>query len=448
MVEARDEPDNQGGLDLRTGRATPQSPSKAKVAALATLRNLEANCAAQPEKLAYVRALDADQRVAIRDFLGAIEVLKQTPLDPESPLVGLNSRNWLQSSSAAGVAADMAKARDAVRAAHVATLKKPGLVELPALESGRFAIDAFHAPAGAFGWFFVGWSNAQPYPITLTLQQSGEPAPGQSVEGRLIGCSVSTGPTEQIPSASAPPAAILDFVRAVYANDQDIDRVGDGSIWRGSQDDCLNFKQVLPGFGDTAQIAGDEFAAPDDMPTEAVLMRLQSGSMLQQNRAADLITSRPDLVNPFSLPLAIAALLRQGNMLRASFWYYFWQVRSEPWARLGSPDGEAALRGSFTATLGGPINAWLGSDPHAMLEVMKRAYSYERKVPLYSGRPNGVGAGAWQNAVAAARAHYDLAAIEASFARMKDKWAAERVQNHLPNGPLLNPGKPLPDGWR
>ena len=78
-----------------------------------------------------------------------------------------------------------------------------------------------------------------------------------------------------------------------------------------------------------------------------------------------------------------------------------------------------------------------------MLDVMKRAYSYERKVPLYSGQPNGADAAAWSKAVTAARARYDWPVVETMFEKMKGKWSAQRERNHLPNGPLQNSGKPL-----
>lgn len=428
--------------------AAPSRSSDAQRTLAAKLETLESTCAGQPDKLAYIRSLIGELRLTIRDFQGALSALSRTPLDAGSDLVGRNAQNWLQSAASVGDTSAVAEARTAVRAVHQAALEKAGWVVLPGAQSGRFSLDGFSAPANPSMWIFIGWSDGQPYPIALSVQQTDAQGSGPLMDARLTGCNESTGPTEKIANTAAKPSDILDFAKSVYANEKEMKALDGDSSWGGDRHDCLNFKDVLPGFRDMALIAGDEFADPQDDPSEDLVMRLQIGSSRQQSRAADAIMRHPELVNPFALPLMIAALMRQGDMERAAFWYYFWQVRSEPSARLGAPDGEQALRSSFSMMLGAPINAWIGSDMDAMLDVMKRAYAFERKVALYAGRPSGVDARTWQQAVAAARSRYDWPVIETAFEKLRATWSARREQNHLPNGPLKNAGKPLLDSWR
>jgi hypothetical protein len=183
---------------------------------------------------------------------------------------------------------------------------------------------------------------------------------------------------------------------------------------------------------------------------DRLLQRLMEGSATDKAAAAAEIEKHPDEVNPFALIILVTYLFEQGDRARGSFWFYFWQQRSRPWARLGSPDGERALRASFNATVGPMVNEWAGSDPIAMRELMARAWRYERRVPLYPGRPPGVGEKEWADAVAKERAVNDPEELVRLFpgtpADLAQNAAARR-SNGLYVGPWQHPGRALPEEW-
>ncbi|MBA15821.1 MAG: hypothetical protein CMN73_05645 [Sphingomonas sp.] len=161
------------------------------------------------------------------------------------------------------------------------------------------------------------------------------------------------------------------------------------------------------------------------------------------------ILEHPEAVNPYELIEPITTLFRRGDRLQASFLFYFWQIRSAPWARLGRPDGERALRGAINATLGPEINGWVGSDPQAWLALVYRAIAFEKRVPLYSGRPEGVSPDKWEEVVEAERARYAEGFEEARpILENGEEYARKRAGAGLYVGPWQEPGAPLPEHWR
>lgn len=175
-----------------------------------------------------------------------------------------------------------------------------------------------------------------------------------------------------------------------------------------------------------------------------------AGSSTQSEQSTDYILAHPDAVNPFALIEPMRTLIDRGDMLQASFLFYFWQIRSVPWAKHGAPDGEGAVRASVNAMVGEVINRWVASDPDAMNAVAERAIAYERRLPLFSGRPAGVSAAIWARDVVKLRQDYadGFYRYAPRDAEAKRKFTETRKRNGLYVGPLQNPGKPLPEAWR
>ncbi len=153
--------------------------------------------------------------------------------------------------------------------------------------------------------------------------------------------------------------------------------------------------------------------------------------------------------DPFSWIRPIHTLWSRGDKLQAAFWYYVWQIRSGPWAqadRTGS--SAAALRASVTATLGRDINDWIAADPMVWRDTALRAISYEKKLPLFEGRPDQIDAEAWNAINVRRRLEYE-AGFNQFLGGADDAAIIRRRQDAgLPAGPLLDTGKPLPEHWR
>lgn len=184
---------------------------------------------------------------------------------------------------------------------------------------------------------------------------------------------------------------------------------------------------------------------------ERVLFQLKSGSAAQKAAAAAKLEAHPDLVEPFELIQLVGYLWSRGDKAQSAFWYYLWEQRSRPWAKLGSRDTEGALRASLRETIGPAINEWAGSDLVAERNLMLRAISYEERLPLFPGRPANIGQAAWLLAVAGDRAENDADSIKREFPideKSLAKLATARRKNGLYVGSWKDAGAPLPDAWR
>lgn len=164
---------------------------------------------------------------------------------------------------------------------------------------------------------------------------------------------------------------------------------------------------------------------------------------------AESIIEHPDSVQPMQYILVVQHLWGQGDRAQAAFWYYLWQIRTRPWARADTA-ATGPLRGSLTELWGRPVNEWIGSDPEARTELLRRAVSFEATLPLSSERPSHMATERWDALVTSERQAY--AAEFERFAIMPEYHGAEaqaaRRGNGLYVGPWQEPGTPLPDHWR
>ena len=184
--------------------------------------------------------------------------------------------------------------------------------------------------------------------------------------------------------------------------------------------------------------------------SEATLDKMFQGSLDQQKIATDYVLQHPDTVQPFDYAYMIKTLWAEGNRSQAAFWFYVFQSRSLAWAKADKAGNcPAGLRASLNEVLGQRINQWAGSDPIAWRDIAARAISYEKKMPVYPGKPNGISEADWQKLVTDSRAEYE-AGFNGFSATLSDEkaYAGQRTAHGLYVGPLKDPGRPLPDSWK
>lgn len=440
-------------------------PTRRQQEALRTLQRLEALCAANPAVLADLRALDADLRVWIEDYAGALAALEQAPLDPASPLIGTNALNLLEAAAGVGDPARFAGARDAVRRAHDAEIVRLGMARAEGFETPLALVDAYRAPREEMAWLFVGWPKDGGMPVGLRFDAVRYGGDEPTLKAEIDRCGSSSDIDWEGAGPDAPAGRIGDIARTTFSDRDQLRDAGpldiemeaslapapaEGDTSEPPRSGCANRDRVLPGFANPYRFTGAEYAPDTQTPTAIQVQTMLLGSREQQARAADHVLDHPDAVGPFELIRVITILQARGDMLQAAFWFYFWQIRSAPWARHGPPDAAPALRGALNASLGAVVNEWIATDPAALREVVERAIAFERRAPLYPGRPEGVSEAAWLAEVAASRAAYEKGFREAFPGTEKAlrEFVAARARNGLPNGPLKDPGKPLREAWR
>ncbi len=210
---------------------------------------------------------------------------------------------------------------------------------------------------------------------------------------------------------------------------------------------CPNFAEILPGLGPEYEFIGTEYRDHDEPFSELdIVTALQSEDAGTRDWASEYVLDHPDLVEPINLIFAVGNLVQRGDMERASFWYYIWQIRTRPW--MTPEGGQAQVRGALNATFGPVINEWAGSDFDALRQLYIRAIRYELEFPLYERRPDGMGRRDWRRAVAAAREQNSEEAILEMLDGMgREGFAARRRENGLYVGPWQSPGRPLKDEW-
>ncbi|RYY36920.1 MAG: hypothetical protein EOP59_14195 [Sphingomonadales bacterium] len=401
------------------------------------MAQLEQLCAGQPEALERLRTLDAQLRIGVRDFAGALALLDKMPLDPESPLTGTNALNLLRAASGTRDPLRFARARDTVRQAHDRLVRKKGLTPSEPIETKHAAIDGYRGAAG--NWLFIAWPKDGGMPISLfSLRVRSGSGDKFETDAKLQACGQSKG--ADMPQPDAGDAAFVTAARLA---------IEESDMWEtGSAEYCVQPEKTLPGFDGAPYLTGTEYSG--SAPTEDQLAVMLEGSKEQQDAAVMHILAHLDSIEPFTLAKPVAILMQRGDMLRASFLFYFWQIRTIPWAKHGSASSEGALRSAINATIGPPINEWIASDRDAMIALAGRVIAFERRAPLYPGRPDGISAETWARTVAEGRAAYEQGFREAtsSDSAAAGKWAEQRAKNGLRNGPLENPGTPLPEDWR
>ncbi|WP_448949866.1 hypothetical protein [Labrys neptuniae] len=206
------------------------------------------------------------------------------------------------------------------------------------------------------------------------------------------------------------------------------------AVWLG----CLVGGESVP-----AQGAGQ--ASPfGDMALQEAL----AGKGAERDRAVQQALAHPEAVHPIFLAFLAEALWQRGDKRQAAFWFYIFQSRSRIWADLDPEMGQR--RSALNDLLGRPINRWAASDLPAWHEIGARAITYEKKIPDFAGKLPGYSAETWAAELAKRRKEYEDGFLQAfpKTAQDRQKIDAKRQQNGLYVGPLLDPGKPLPDDWR
>lgn len=467
LVETqREEPGGEVVMAFADGSDSRQAPraSGRQMAALAAMQRLEALCAGDAEASARLRSLDAALRVGLEDYAGAFALFERVSLDPASPFVGFDAPNQLAAAAGLRDSARFLRTRAAVRAAHDTAMLRLGWTRAMRFGTPLAEVDGYRAAGRRPAWVLIAWPGEGSMPATLIIQSvryTDTAAP--TLEARLYTCSVS----DEVDTGGAGPnpsdAEVQAIATKLFAQPGGL---SPGIPWMSDEKEdpqlalarlkevprpgCTDSDHVLPAFAQAARFTGLEYAADRSRLTEAQLGAMLVGSTPQQEEAAAYVFAHPDAANPFALLQPIGQLMRRGDMLQASFWFYFWQIRAIPWAKFGPPDGYGAVRASINSMIGKEINTWLGSDADAMRDVATRAMDYERRAPLYAGRPDGVSEAIWAKAIEESRAAYakgyaDVVRDPAAFRRMMTEG---RSKNGLYNGPLRNPGKPLAEEWR
>jgi len=431
-------------------------------ATLEAVSRLEALCAGDAEARARLRSLEVALRIRIEDYAGALAAFERVPLDPASADISFAAPALLNAAAGVQDRVRFMAARTAVRAAHDAAMARQGWPRAMRFETLLAEVDGYRASGAWPAWVLVAWPREGGMPATLTLYPERGGGRDVALDARFRTCSWSVGVDTSHMGAKPDAAQAERIARRTFASASDL--VGDterpghvpdaqkamARLQEVPAPGCTSLPEILPGFGQPVCFTGLEYATDGSRPTPAQLASMLDGSVAQRGEAADYIFAHPEAVEPFTLLQPIMFEMQRGNNLRASFWFYFWQIRSLPWAALGPRDQYAALRASINAMMGASINEWIGRDPDAMREVATRAMAYERRMPLFTGRPDGVSETAWAKAVEAGRADYaeGFAKAVGDPAAFRRKMVEGRAKNGLDAGPLDQPGKPLAEAWR
>jgi hypothetical protein len=86
-----------------------------------------------------------------------------------------------------------------------------------------------------------------------------------------------------------------------------------------------------------------------------------------------------------------------------------------------------------------------------MRSLMARASTFERRAPLYPGRPDGVTEADWRHFVESSRSGHDLDVLDKAFPTsgpVLNQMIENRKRNGFYIGPWSSPGTPIPGDWR
>lgn len=448
LVERLNDPVSITLIPLGTPDSKPDLPGitvpKSVHRAIADAVRLRHLCEADAEASAYLRGYEASQRLRIEDHAGAYRVLAAQPIDLRSPTATATAVRLMLAGAGLGEA-EYRNATTIVRSAHRAAATAHGLIDAGSAQSGLGWIDSYRTGDQPERVLFA-WPNAG-MPLMLVIGDTPNTATGKGAG--IMGCNAKALAQRQ-PSSAMSDADALSYAFEMFdaARLKSADSRLSGP-WGGIGPDCPALDDIFFAFGPVTQLIGSEFSAPATLTGKQVAQML-NGSAAQQARAVDAVIARPELVDPSGHIQVIGMLWERGDRLQATFLYYVCQVRFIPWAKLGSPSGEGALFSAIRATVGPEINGWIGSDPLLNRQVLERALSYERKIPLHPDRPDGVDEKTWLRTVEEVRAGAAkewLGQMPVTPKALKD-WAKQRSKNGLPNGPVEHPGAPLPDHWQ
>lgn len=433
---------------------------------IAELPALKAVCAKDREALLDIALLRAGFAMDAQDATTVFAELDAAGFTPADPHYAQS--RWFYLAAAEGIqdAPRFRAARDALLAAHdAAFVKQPGVRKREHFTTPIAQVDAYETSDPARPFVFVAASDYGGLPASLTAVRQDYTAPDGStlVFYTAQGCSSGVNPFETSrQAAGAPPdyaAARAAAVKAFSAPPADKRAWLDDGLLpafdhprRGEY--CSNADAILPGFAGRPAFTGSEYAPASATRSEKELEAMLAGSPDQSRQAADYVMAHPDSVAPADYIYVVGRLMHDGNMERAAFWYYLWQIRIWPWLERGPAAPAIPLNqmaAIVTEEMGRPINEWAGSDFDAWRGLMLRASSYERTFPLYAGKPAGLSDSEWQERVAKSRATHDQATLDSVIPdtpQAKADNEAARRKNGLYVGPWKSPGKPLPDDWR
>lgn len=163
---------------------------------------------------------------------------------------------------------------------------------------------------------------------------------------------------------------------------------------------------------------------------------------------ADFVLANLEATSPLNLMYVVTEEWAAGNKLKASFWYFIWQIRTEAWAAGLDDSGFSQFQAALNDQLGQGLNIWISADPALLRDTVERAISYEAKLPLWSERPDGLDEVKWAAVVAKTRADY-ANEYHSAFAGISDEEIlAKREEYGLPVGTPADQGETLPDNWR
>lgn len=434
--------------------------------AIADIPALKAACAHDREALLDIALLRAGYAVDAHDATTVFAELDAAGFEPSDPYYAQSRWFYLAAAEDIQDAQRFRAARDALLAAHEAMLmRRPGVKKREHFSTPVAQVDAYETGDLNHPFVFIAASNYGGLPASLisVMEPFARKDGTVDVFYTAIGCFSSSNPygTVEQPSGSPPDYATARAI-AVKAFSEPLDSprpfLDDGLMpafdHSRKGEPCSNGGQILPGFAAPPPITGAEYAAPGTPPTEHQLETLLMSQSAEGERAADYVLAHPDAVNPVDFIFVVLHLKKRGDMERAAFWYYIWQIRSSAW-RDDGPNGAMSsvnqMRGIFTEEVGRPINEWAGSDYQRWRGLMLRAASYERKMPLYDGRPDGMSESDWKTRLEKVRAEHDAKSLDAVIpdtpeARARNE--AARRQNGLYVGPWKDPGTPLDPSWQ
>lgn len=426
--------------------APAQTPTSDPLAG--ELEQLAQLCAGDRVALNDIGLLRAMRLRDLGDAGRALALLAQVDARPGDRAFGLYHGELLKAHTEAG---SIAEALPQILDRHEALLLDGGLQAEPPFTVGGIAFRAYRQASPGQGWLLIGLRpNGEIESIVVGIpdwvQQYGfqdEVPPFDLSNAR---CSTS-GQFFEDGDASFDETMTLDRIIGILeANFANPEREGNWDDLTGVPDFCPNLADMLPGFGRQVEFTGAEYRDRSLGFTEQdLLLVLQSEDPEARSEAVEYLFDHPQTVEPIHLIYGIVNLIQQGDMERATFWYYIWQTRTRPW--MVSDSSTAQLRGALGASIGPQLMEWVASDYGAMLDLWRRAIRYELRFPLHASRPRGVSAEVWAERVAAAREQNSEENMLGNLLTPEEV-AAVRTSNGLANGPWQSPGRPLKDGWR
>ncbi|WP_292042273.1 MULTISPECIES: hypothetical protein [unclassified Brevundimonas] len=189
-------------------------------------------------------------------------------------------------------------------------------------------------------------------------------------------------------------------------------------------------------------------SAAQDLPSEAATAPDNSETSPNPAHDPQFILANLDEVSPFNLIFVVADEWKKGNKLRAAFWYYVWQIRTDAWVTGVDREEFQLVRAMMSDETGQTIFNWIAADPALMRDTVERAIGYEATLPLSKQRPEDLNEADWLAIVSKSRTDY-AAELREAFANTADEEIlARRRQNGLPIGTPQDIGAPLDAHWR